>query len=154
MAIVVGALILGVICAIAAALVFREALRMQERAPLAVFDPDDAYEFVVAHLDDVVAATLTPDDVRRILDFQIEYFKAAGVARNGSTSTPPGPVVVGEVELVDHILVKCAATGEAYLPEQVHAVVECQVTYLRAIGMVGRPAGDDGPGPEAPRAGR
>ena len=56
MAIVVGALILGVICAIAAALVFREALRMQERAPLAVFDPDDAYEFVVAHLDDVVAA--------------------------------------------------------------------------------------------------
>ena len=127
MAIVVGALILGVICAIAAALVFREALRMQE---------------------------LTPDDVRRILDFQIEYFKAAGVARNGSTSTPPGPVVVGEVELVDHILAKCAATGEAYLPEQVHAVVECQVTYLRAIGMVGRPAGDDGPGPDVPRSGR
>lgn len=147
MALVVGMLILGVICAIAAALVFREAMRMQDRAPLAVFDPDDAYDFVVAHLDDLVAATLTPEDVRRILGFQIEHFKHAGVAMNGSTSTPPGPVIIGGAETVDHVLRRCAETGEAYLPEQVHAVIDCQLTYLRAIGAIGRVADpEDGPG--------
>lgn len=143
MALVVGMLILGVICAIAAALVFREALRMQERAPLAVFDPDDAYEFVVAHLDDLVASTLTPEDVRRILGFQIEFLQRAGVAKNGSTATPPGEVIIGESEMVDHVLARCAATGEAYIPEQVWPVIECQLTYLRSIGSVGRPARPD-----------
>ena len=149
MALVVGMFILGVICAIAAALVFREALRMQDRAPLAVFDPDDAYEFVAQHLDELVASTLTPDDLRRILGFQIEFLQRAGVAKNGSTATPPGDVVVGEFEMVDHVLRRCAETGEAYLPEQVQPVIECQLTYLRAIGSVGRPAGrdDDRPGP-------
>ena len=42
-----------------------------------------------------------------------------------------------------------AATGEAYIPEQVHAVVETQLAYLRAIGAVGDAAR---PRPEDPLA--
>ena len=154
MALVIGTFVLGVILAIAAVLVFREALRMQDAAPSAVVDPDDAYEFVAAHLDDLVASTLTPEDLRRILDLQLEHFKRAGVASNGSSATPPGPAIVGGVETVDYILEWAAATGEPFLPEQVHAVVETHLAYLRAIGAVGRPVppgagpdGTDGAGP-------
>ena len=61
--------------------------------------------------------------------------------------------VVGGAGTVDYIVSRSAATGEEYLPEQVHAVVETQLAYLRAIGAVGDAAGPDGPGaPPDPRS--
>jgi len=146
MALVVGFVVVGLVLAIAAVFVFREAARMSEAPPAAIFDPDDAYDWVVRHLPDLVAATLTPEDVRRILDFQLEFFQRKGVTGNGSSAHPPGDVIVGGAETVDYIVSRASATGEQYLPEQVHAVIETQLAYLRAIGAVGdaaRPASDD-----------
>jgi len=152
-ALVVGLLVIGVSCGIAAWFVIREAGRLAAEPPPPVFDMEEAFDWVVAHLPDVVAATLTPDDVRRILDFQLEYFRRKGVTGNGSSAHPPGDVVVGGAETVDYILDRARTTGEAYLPEQVHAVVETQLAYLRAIGAIGPPAGpapgDRPPGPGA-----
>ena len=121
---------------------------MSAEPPPAVFDPDEAFEWVVQHVPDDVAATLTPDDVRRILDFQLEYFQRRGVSGNGNSQHPPGPVVVGGSETVDYILERAASTGEAYLPEQIHAVIDTQLTYLRAIGAVGPPAPPSAAGPD------
>jgi hypothetical protein len=143
MALVVGFLLVGLVIAIAAVLVMREAGRLRADPPEPVFDTDEAFDWVVQHVPDIVAATLTPDDVRRILDFQLEYFRRKGVSVNGATPTPRGPVVVGGSETIDYILARAAATGEAYLPEQVHAVVETQLSYLRAIGAVGPAARPD-----------
>jgi hypothetical protein len=143
MALVVGMLVVGLVIAIAAVFVVREAGRLAKEPPLPVFDLEEAYEWVVTHVPDDVAATLTSDDVRRILDLQIEYFRRKGVSGNGSHGAPTGPVVVGGAETVDYIIDRAAATGETYLPEQVHAVVETQLSYLRAIGAIGPPAGSE-----------
>ena len=146
MALVTGLLVFGIACAIAAWFVIREAGRLAAEPPPPVFDMDEAFEWVVAHVPDAVAATLTPGDVRRILDFQLEFFQRKGVAGNGSSAHPPGDVIVGGAETVDYIVTRSAATGEEYLPEQVHAVIETQLAYLRAIGAVGdaaRPGPDD-----------
>jgi hypothetical protein len=143
---VTGLFVVGIACAIAAWFVIREAGRLAAEPPPPVFDMDEAFEWVVAHVPDVVAATLTPGDVRRILDFQLEFFQRKGVAGNGSSAHPPGDVIVGGAETVEYIVGRSAATGEEYLPEQVHAVIETQLAYLRAIGAVGdaaRPASDD-----------
>ena len=151
MALVIGLVVIGVACAIAAWFVIREAGRMAAEPPPPVFDMDEAFEWVVAHVPDVVAATLTPGDVRRILDFQLEFFQRKGVAGNGSSAHPPGDVIVGGSETVDYIVTRSAATGEEYLPEQVHAVIETQLAYLRAIGAVGdaaRPSSEAAPGPD------
>jgi hypothetical protein len=137
----IALLVIGVACGIAAWFVIREAGRMAAEPAPPVFDTEEAYEWVVEHLPDIVAATLTPDDVRRILDFQLEYFTRRGVSGNGSSAHPPGDVVVGGAETVDYIIARCAETGESYLPEQVHAVIATQLAYLRAIGAVG-PAAD------------
>lgn len=137
MVLMTGLVVVGVACAIAAWFVIREAGRLAAEPPPPVFDMDEAYDWVVAHLPDVVAATLTAGDVRRILDFQLEFFQRKGVAGNGSTAHPPGDVIVGGAETVDYIVSRSAATGEEYLPEQVHAVIETQLAYLRAIGAVG-----------------
>ena len=146
---VTGLCVIGVACGIAAFVVIREAGRMAAEPPPPVFDPEEAYDWVIEHVPDAVAATLTPDDVRRILDFQLEFFRRKGVTGNGSSSNPPGDVIVGGAETVDYILDRARATGEPYLPEQVHAVMETQLEYLRAIGAVGppaeRPGGDPGP---------
>lgn len=146
MAWVVGFVVVGLVLAIAAVFVFREAARMTERPPDAIFDPDDAYEWVVRHLPDIVAATLTPKDVRRILDFQLEFFQHKGVSGNGTGAAPKGAVVFGSAETIEYILERSAATGEAYLPEQVEAVIDCQLDYLVFIGAIGRAADADEPG--------
>jgi hypothetical protein len=148
MVLVTALLVIGVACAIGAWFVIREAGRLAAEPPPPVFDPEEAYEWVVENVPDVVAATLTPADVRRILDFQMEFFRRKGVTGNGSSSHPPGDVIVGGAETVDYILERSAATGEEYLPEQVHAVIETQLAYLREIGAVGPPV-DRGPEPPA-----
>ena len=150
MVLVTAFLVIGIACAIAAFFVAREASRMAAEPPPPVFDPEEAYEWVVEHLPDIVAATLTPADVRRILDFQLEYFRRQGVTGNGHSSGTKGAVVVGGPETVDYILDRARTTGEEYLPEQVYAVIDTQLAYLREIGAVGPPADappeDLGPG--------
>ena len=139
----IGLFVIGIACAIAAWFVIREAGRLAAEPPPPVFDMDEAFEWVVEHVPDAVAATLTPADVRRILDFQLEFFQRKGVAGNGSSAHPPGDVIVGGAETVDYIIGRSAATGEEYLPEQVHAVIDTQLAYLRAIGAVGDAAQEE-----------
>jgi hypothetical protein len=137
MAVVLGALAVGLVLLIAALAILREGQRLAAMPPRPTFDPDAALEWVVQHLADHAAATLTVDDVRVILDLQLQYFKAKGVSQNGSTSNPMGPVVIGGSETVSYILEQAAARGEVFTAEQIHAVVETQMAYLRAIGAVG-----------------
>ena len=143
MAVVAAFLVFGIVVAIAAVVVVREAGRMTKEPPPVLFSMDEAFDFVVERVPDEVAATLTPDDVRRILAFQAEYLRRKGVATSGATNGSthaathaPELVVIGGPEIVDYILERAAATGEAYLPEQVYPVLETQLEYLRAIGAV------------------
>jgi hypothetical protein len=134
---VTGLLVLGLTFAIAAVFVLREAGRLAHEPLPPVFDMDEAYDWVVEHLPDEVAATLTPADVRRILDFQLEFMARKGVTGNGSAPRLRNDVIVGGAEIVDHICARSRETGEEYLPEQVYGVLDTQLGYLRAIGAVG-----------------
>jgi hypothetical protein len=147
MVLVAGFLAAGIAIAIAAVFVAREAKRIAERPPPALYQLDDAVDWVVEHVPDDVAATLTPDDVRRILELQVEFFRRKGVSADGATAYPPGPVVIGGSETVDYILERATATGESYLPEQVYGVIDTQLTYLRAIGAVGPAVDAEDAGP-------
>ena len=104
MILVIGLLVIGVACGIGAWFVIREAGRLAAEPPPPVFDMEEAFDWVVAHLPDLVAATLTTEDVRRILDFQLEFFQRQGVTGNGSSAHPPGDVIVGGAETVDYIV--------------------------------------------------
>ena len=145
MVLVAGLLVLGIGFAIAAWFVVREAGRLTHEPPPVLFSLDEAYEWVVEELPDEVAATLTPDDVRRILRFQVEYFDGTGVAAGSNGTTAHPPTVVGAAEVVDYILERAAATGEAFIPEQVYPVVEILLDYLAATGAVSTPADPDVP---------
>jgi hypothetical protein len=147
-ALVIGFLVVGIAIGIAAFFVAREATRIAKEPPPALYHLDDALAWVVDHLPDDLAATLTVDDVRRILEFQVEFFKRKGVSSNGSTAYPAGPVVIGGSETVEYVIERSGETGERYLPEQVYGVIDTQLSYLRAIGAVG-PAAESDADPDA-----
>lgn len=146
MAVLLGVLAVAVVFAIAAVVVGREARRLAAKPPQRVFDFEDAVSWVCDHVSDDVAAILSPDDVRRILNWHLEYFRLKGVSSNGDSAHTEGPVVVSGAETVDFVLMRAEAMGAEYTPEQVHAVLDAQMTYLQEIGAVGPVADpDDGP---------
>ena len=57
MAVVAGFLVVGMVIAIAAFLVSREATRIAQRPPPALYHFDDAVDWVVEHVPDDLAAT-------------------------------------------------------------------------------------------------
>ena len=137
---------LALIFAIAATVVGREARRLDAVPPRPVFDPDEAVEWVANHLPFEVSAVLSHDDVRRILDWNLEYFRSKGVSGNGSSAphAPTAqPIVVGGAETVAYVLGRAEEAGLELTAEQVHAVLDAQMTYLEAIGAIGPEAPPD-----------
>ena len=133
----------GVIFAIAAFVIGREARKLDSAPPQPVFDIEEAVAWVADHLPFDVSAVLTYDDVRRIIDWNLEYFRSRGVSSNGSGPHLDGSVVVGGAETVEYVLARAIVSGNDYTPTQVHAVLEAQMAYLVAIGAVGPEAGAD-----------
>jgi hypothetical protein len=143
MGIFLGALAVAAVFAIAAIVVGREARRLAGKAPGRVFEFEDAVSWVCDHVGPEVAAILSPDDVRRILNWHLEFFRMKGVSSNGHTAESDGPVVVSGAETVDFVLMRAEAAGSPYTPAQIHAVLEAQMGYLEDIGAVGPVDEDD-----------
>ena len=127
----------------AAVVIGREARRLDAEPPQPVFDMEEAVHWVADHLPFDVSATLSYDDVRAIIDWNLEYFRSKGVSGNGSGPHPTGSIVVGGAETVEYVLAKAILAGNEYTPLQVHAVLEAQMAYFVAIGAVGPEAGPD-----------
>ncbi len=141
MALLWGVLVIAAVFAIAAVVIGREARRLDAVPPRPVFDLVAAVEYVADHLPFEVSAELSHDDVRRIIDWNLEYFRSKGASGNGHTAHVEGPVVVGGAETVDYVLQRCEAYGSPYTSAQIHAVLDAQMGYLEVIGAIG---------PEAP----
>jgi hypothetical protein len=142
MAVVFAVLVLALVFGIAAAVIGREARRLDAVPPNPVFDLNEAVSWVAEHLPFEVSAVLSHDDVRQIIDWNLEYFRTKGVSGNGHSAHTEGPVVVGGAETVDYVLHRAEAVGSPYTAAQVHAVLDAQMTYLEAIGAIGPEAPD------------
>lgn len=143
MAVVFAVLVLALVFGIAAAVIGREARRLDAVPPNPVFDLNEAVTWVAEHLPFEVSAVLSHDDVRQIIDWNLEYFRTKGVSGNGHSAHTEGPVVVGGAETVDYVLHRAEAVGSPYTAAQVHAVLDAQMTYLEAIGAIGPEAQGD-----------
>jgi len=133
----------AIVFVIAAAVIGREARRLDAKPPEPVFNINEAVEWVSDHLPFDVSAVLSYDDVRRIIDWNLEFFRSKGVSSNGSGPHIDASVVVGGAETVEYVLAKAIVAGAEYTPVQVHAVLEAQMAYFVAIGAVGPEAGAD-----------
>ena len=143
MGVVLICLAVAAVFAIAAIVIGREARRLAAEPVRRTFDFEEAVTWVCDHVSDDVAAVLTPDDVRQILDWHLEYFRLKGVSGNGSGPHVEGPVVVTGAETVGFVLERAEQAGTPFTPAQVHAVLDAQMGYLTEIGAVGSIADPD-----------
>ncbi len=142
MAAALTALAVVAVLVVAAVAVGRETRRLATMRVQRVFEFEEAVAWVCDHVGFEVAAVLSPDDVRTILNWHLEYFRAKGVSGNGTGEISDEPVFVTSAETVEFVLERVARSGSGYTAEQVHAVLEAEMGYLAEIGALD--ALDDG----------
>jgi hypothetical protein len=143
MIILYAVVVLAAVFAIAAVVVGREARRLDAEPPKATFDLEEATEWVGNHLPFEVTAVLSYEDVRRILEWNIDYLRAKGVSAPGQGGNSAHQVVVDRDELAEFVLDRAGPLGAPYSRDQVEAVLDAQFSYFDAIGAIGPEAGPD-----------
>ena len=128
------AVLMALVLAFGIAMFWQESKRMRDRA--AIYGVEDSIAWIWEGLGDDTLG-LTEDDVRRILEWEMHYLQQPDVWKGD------GAAVVGGTEAAAYAQERALAEGHAYSPEQIYAVLDLQATYLRAIGAVGDPVGDE-----------
>ena len=147
MALVLVVLAVGAVFIIAAVVVGGEARRLARQPPQRVFDFEEAVTWVCDRVGDDVAAVLSPDDVRRILSWHLEFFRLRGVSSNGDGPHGNGePVAIGGAESFQFVALRAEQAEAEYTPEQLNAVLNAQMAYLIEIGSIEEVAEPDDDG--------
>jgi hypothetical protein len=133
--------------AIAAGVVGREAHRLDAVAPRAVYQIDEAVDFVCDRLPEESQARLTPEEVEQLLVFHMRWLHEQGLQPDRVVDHPQSisePVVLTEDALTAY-LIGAAEDNDIELLDDVDAVnvVEAHLQYFEAIGAVGPRAGLD-----------
>ncbi|MBU3703834.1 MAG: hypothetical protein FGM42_05595 [Ilumatobacteraceae bacterium] len=126
---------------IAAVVIGREARRLDAVAPRAVYDPDQAVEFVAEMLPGVTQARLTLDELGAMLTLHMRWLHAKGLQ-------PDRPVdkrqdidellLISEDQLSAFLLSEAEKSGVELLDDvDVVHVVRAHLAYFDAIGAVG-----------------
>src|SRR4051812_26668333 len=132
----------------AAVVIGREAHRLDAVAPRAVYNLDEAAEFVAEHVPAATQARLTPDELERLLTFHMRWLHAKGLQPRDVTDRRQDietPTVIDEDAVVGYILGEAEREGVDVVDDvDVVAVVDAHLAYFDAIGAVGpAAAGDD-----------
>ena len=127
--------------AIAAVVIGREARRLDAVAPRAVYDIDQAVEFVADRLPEQTQARLTPDELRQMLVLHMRWLHAQGLQPDkvvDRTQDIAELVLVTEDQLSAYLLAQAELAGVQLLDDvDVVHVVDAHLAYFEAIGAVG-----------------
>jgi len=144
---VISWLVAGVLVFLIAALVVgREARRLDSVAPRAVYEIEQALEFVSNSLPEVTQARLTPDELAELLRLHINWLHERGLQPDRVIDRRQDieqPVVVSEDALIGYLLGEAESAGVQLLDDvDIVNVVDAHLAYFEAIGAVG-PTADE-----------
>lgn len=113
----------------------------------AVYDLEEAVEFVAERLPAEVTATVSYDDVRRVLRWHLDLLASRGVASyRTDDDVNTSLVVVGDAEPIAYILGRADEAGLDLADDHVVSILVAQEAYYEAIGAIGpEVAGPDDP---------
>jgi hypothetical protein len=142
---------------IAALTVGREARRLDAVAPRAVYEIEQAVDFVAALLPQATQARLTPEELNQLLVMHLNWLHEKGlmpVKAVDQRQTIDTPVIIAEDSLIGYLLGESERAGIEMLEDvDIVAVTEAHLAYFDAIGAVGPTAtdagSDTGAGPES-----
>ena len=121
----------------------REAGLLAATARPAVFDLEEAVEFIADRLPPEVAGRLTHDDVRWVLRADVDHLEEATDDGDPRRRLE----VVDEDTPVARILARADDAGRDLADEDVVAVLEARMAYLDAIGAIGPRVAEPGDDP-------
>jgi hypothetical protein len=127
--------------AVAAGTIGREARRLDAIAPRAVYQLDEAVDFVADHLPAESQARLTPGEVEQLLVAHLRWLHEQGLQPDRAVDARQSiadQVVISEDALVAYLLARAEEMGVELL-DDVDAVnvVDAHLAYFQAIGAVG-----------------
>ncbi|MEJ7584359.1 MAG: hypothetical protein WKF43_09810 [Acidimicrobiales bacterium] len=110
----------------------------------AVFDLEEAVDFIAERLPSDVAGRVSHDDVRWVLRTDVDLLEEAA---DDPTALDP-PEALDEDGAVGRILARADAEGRDVADVDIVAVLDARMAYLDAIGAIGPPVPDPGPSDE------
>ena len=126
---------------IAAVVIGREARRLDSVAPRAVYDLDQALEFVADRLPAETQARLTFDELRVLLKLHMRWIHDKGLQPADVIDRPQDitdVIVLGEETLTAYLLGKAEESRIEVLDDvDVVHVVRAHLAYFEMIGAVG-----------------
>jgi hypothetical protein len=144
MTIVLALVAAAIVFAIAAATVGTVVARLADAPRPTVLQVDESATWIADRLPFEIAAEISHDDVRRILDWHLDYFADIGLATDhgqelGGSAVPLGhaPVVGSTDESIDYVVSRALAEGAELTALQVVVVLDKQMEYWQEIGAIG-----------------
>lgn len=117
--------------------------RLENERPPAVYQLDEAVDWIADRLPDEVSARLSYADVQNVVRWHLDWFTDVGVSGEfgqeiGGESTRPGdePVIAADDAAVDVVVARSLAENGPE-PVDVVCILDLQNRYLTAIGGVG-----------------
>lgn len=121
--------------AIAAITIGRETQRLDSVSPAPALELVDAVDWIAERLPESVSAQISYEDVRDLVTWHLQMLEAEGVRQE---SPDMGDLVIIEDQGTIAALVERASQERREItPDQVRAVLDGELAYLRAIGAVG-----------------
>ena len=138
---VVLAVVVAVVAVVLIALlvVGRETAALARQPKQALFDVDEAVDFVADGLPPEISGRITYDDVRALLRFHLEHIAAAGAPAERWNAGRSRLVIVDDEEGAEVLMRRAIEDGLDLTPDDVAAVLAGELAYFEAIGAVGPP---------------
>jgi len=127
--------------AIAGIVIGREARRLDAVAPRAVYNLDQASDFVADRLPGVTQARLTPEELQAMLSLHLRWLHARGLQPDRAVDKRQDIaelLLISEDQLSAYLLSEAEKSGVELLDDiDVVHVVRAHLAYFDAIGAVG-----------------
>lgn len=127
------------VLAIALVAVGRIAGQLGSTAKEAIYDRDEAVDYVAELLPDDVTAQLSYEDLAVLLQFHLDYLESRGVAHAQGEDAAAGPAVASEDDALAYVIGRASDAGPAAEDVWIAQVIAGNEQYLRAIGAIGTP---------------
>lgn len=98
-----------------------------------VFDVHDAIEFCAEALPGDVTATLSYDELRRVLRLHLEWIQAYHWAPE---STGPAPIVFEQFDALDYVMERATVTDLEISRDHAAAVIQAHSDFLQVMGAI------------------
>lgn len=131
------------VLAVALIAVGRIAGQLGSTAKEAIYDRDEAVDYVADLLPDDVTAQLSYEDLATLLQYHLDYLETRGVAHAQGTEAASGPTVASEDDALAYVIGRVAESGPAAEDVWIAEVIAGNERYLRAIGAIGAPIDGD-----------